>query len=154
MLAVVVLHRLFECLERSVHLFAVGNIYLCGSRPYHNDARAAVFLLEGAYVLAQSLGHFPSCGAVFHVVAVKSFCVVLVKSSFHRHNFLKLIAYGFDVLLLKNLGVHSRLVGVLGVNIPCPEHNVVKRGKRHDVGIVQIFLLVAFTYANLVVLCH
>jgi len=153
-LAVVVFHCLFERGESAVHLFAVRHIYLSGSRPDDNDALARVLLLELAYVLTQRLGHLPACLAVFHVVAVETFGVVLVESSLHRDDFLQLVAHGFDVLFLQNLGIHGCLVGVLRIYIPCSEDYIVELGQWHDVGVVQILLLASFAYANLVVLSH
>ena len=48
----------------------------------------------------------------------------------------------------QNLGVDGRFVSVGGINVPCAEHDVVQRCHAHYVLIQQIFLVVAFAYAD------
>ncbi len=154
MFAVVVAHGLLQCGQAVVYLFVNRHVYLSRRSPYHDDAAKLLLSLETAYILAQSLNHLPSCGTVFHVVAVQTLGIVLVESSLHRYYLLKLIAHGVDVFLLEHLGIHGSLICVLGINVPCGKLYVVEIGDRHNLAHVQILLVGTLAYAYLVVLCH
>ena len=154
MLAVVSLHRSLESCQCAVNLHVNRYVDFCRCSPCNNDARAAVLLLEVSDVLAQRLYHLPAGLAVLHVVAVQALGVVLVECSLHRNNLLQLLAHRVDVLLLQNLGIHGSLIGILRIDIPGAEYDVVEVGKRNDVLVVQILLVCALAHTNLVVLSH
>ena len=154
MLAVVSLHRSLESSQCAVDFHVHRYVDFSRSSPDYNDACAAVLLLEVADVLAQRLNHLPAGLAVLHVVAVQTLGVVLVECSLHRNNLLQLLAHRVDVLLLQNLGIHGSLIGILRIDIPGAEYDVVEVGKRNDVLVVQILLVCALAHANLVVLGH
>ncbi len=78
----------------------------------------------------------------------------MVESGLHGLDVLKLVLYGVDIFFLKNLAVDSRFVCVLGIYVPCAEHDVVEVGQGHDFVIFQIFLFSAFSYADAVILGH
>lgn len=132
----------------------IRNINLCGSGPDHHNAGAVVLGFEIADVLTDLLHHVPTGSAVLDIVAVEALGVVLVKSDLHRLDLLQLITHRVDVFLLEHLSIDSDLIGILRIDIPAAEDDVVELGQRDDVAIVQIFLVLATTHTNLVVLCH
>ena len=154
MLAVVGLHGCFEVSEVVVHLLVDGHVDLGAGSPEHYDAVAAFLGLEGADVLAQGFNHLPTCKAGLYVVAVEALGVVLVEGGLHWHDLLEFIAHGLDVFLFQNFGVHGSLVGVGGIYVPAAEHDIVELGDGDDFVVLQILLVGAATYANLVVLGH
>ncbi len=132
-LAVVGLHGSLEGFERAMHLHVDRHIDFGGSRPEHHDARTAMLALEVAYVLTQRLDHLPSRVAWLDIVAIEPLGIVAVKGCRHGHHLLQLVAHGQDVLLLEHLGIHGSLEGVLGIDIPGAEDDVVELRQRHDV---------------------
>ncbi len=151
---VVGLHGCFEIGELVVHLLVNGHINFGRCGPEHHHAVHAGVGLEVADVLADLLGHVPAVLDYFHIVAVETLGIVLVESGGHGLDGFKLVLDGVDVLFFQNLGVDGRFVSVGGINVPCAEHDVVQRCHAHYVLIQQIFLVVAFAYADFVVLCH
>lgn len=89
--------------------------------------------LEVAYVLTQRLDHLPSRVAWLDIVAIEPLGIVAVKGCRHGHHLLQLVAHGQDVLLLEHLGIHGCLEGILGIDIPGAEDDVVELRQRHDV---------------------
>ena len=154
MLAVVGLHGCFEVSKTIVDLLINWHINLGAGCPKHHDACTIVLLLELADVFTKHLNHLPTGLCIFHIIAIETFCVILVERSFHGNYLLQLVANGQNVLLFQHLGIHGCLEGVLGINIPASEHDVVKTGQRYDFIIFQIFLIVALANTNLVVLSH
>ena len=154
MLAVVSLHSCFESCHCAVFLHVYWYVDLGRCCPNNNDACATVLLLEVADILAESLNHLPASLAVLNVVAVEALSVVLVEGSLHRHHLFQLLAHGVDILLLQHLGIHSCLISILWIYVPCSEYDIVEIGKRHDVLIVQILLVCALANTNLVILSH
>ena len=154
MLLVVGLHGSLKSLDRTVDFLVYRYINLGRCCPEHNDALNACLGLEAADILADLLGHVPAVLDGLHVVAVETLCVIVVESSLHGLDGLKFLADGIDVLLLENLGVDSRLVGVSRINVPCAEHDVVQVSKRNDVLVMEIFLVRATADTDLVILRH
>ena len=153
-LGVVGLHGRLEVGQTVVHRFVHRHIDFGRSRPEHHHALTAVVGFEAADVFAQRLDHVPARGAVFHVVAVQTRGIALVESGGHGANGLQLVFNGEDVFGAQHFGVHSALKGVGGVHVPSTEHQVVERGQRDDVGILQIFLVGTAPHADFIVLCH
>ena len=153
-LAVVSLHGCLKMSERVVHGHIRLHINLCRCSPCHHDTCTVVLCLETADVLTQLLHHVPTSLAVLHVVAVKTFSEVLIKSSLERHNLLKFLLHGQDVLLLQHLSIHCTLKGVGGIHIPSTEYDVVEPGHRHNLRIRKILLIDTTAYTNLVILRH
>ena len=154
MLAIVGLHSGFEVGELIVNQLVDGHIDLCGCSPENDHASATLLVLEITNVLTQSLNHLPTGQALLHVIAIKALGIVLIEGSWHGHNLLQLVAHGVDILLLENLGIHSCLISVLGIDIPTTEHDIVELGEGHDVSIVQITGIGTTTDTHLVVLSH
>ena len=154
MLAVVGLHGSLKVGKMIVNLLADGNIDLGGSSPEDYDTRATVLLLKLADVLLEGLNHLPAGLAVLHVVAIQALGIVLVEGSLHRLDSLKLVLHGIDVLLLEHLSIHCSLIGVLGIDIPTSEDDVVEFSHWNDVCVWQIFLVITTTDTDFVILSH
>ncbi|GFI56877.1 hypothetical protein IMSAG025_00307 [Muribaculaceae bacterium] len=152
MLFVVSLHCSFKRLQSSVNLFIYRNIHLSRCSPKHNHALYAGLFLEIADILADLLGHIPAIFAILHIVSVKTLRIIMVECGFQWLDCLKLVFYRIDILLFQHLCVDSRLVCVGRIYIPCGKHYVIKRCKRNDILIMQIFLVFAFANANLIIL--
>ena len=154
MLFVVGFHGSLESCERAVYLFVNWNVNLGGSCPEHYNAFNTVLFLEVADVLADLLGHVPAVLYGLHVVAVKTFCIVVVKSGLHGNDLLELVLHGVDVFFLEHLAVDSAFVGVLRIDIPCSEHDVVEISDGYDFVVFQIFFVSSFSYTDFVILGH
>ena len=154
MLPVVGLHGSHQRVELTMDGLVVRNIDLCGSSPDNHDAGAVVLGFEIADVLTNLLHHIPAGSAVLDIIAVETLGVVLVKSSLHRLDQLQLITHRIDVFLLEYLSIDSCLIGILWIDIPTAEDDVIEFGQRDDVTIMEVFLLLATPHTNLVVLCH
>ena len=154
MLAVVGLHGSLKVGKMIVNLLAYGYVDLGRCCPEHNDTGATVLLLEVADVLTKCLNHLPTSLAVLHVVAIKTLCVVLVEGSLHGFDGLELVLHRIDILLLEHLGIHSSLIGVLGIYIPATEDDVVEFCHWNDVCVRQIFLVITTTNTDFVILSH
>ena len=154
MLAVVSLHGSLKVGKMIVDFLTYRNINLSRCCPENNDARATVLLLEVADVLLEGLNHLPTSLAILHVVAIKTLCVVLVESSLHWFDSLELVLHGVDILLLKHLCIHCCLIGILRINIPASEYDVIEFCHWNDVCVWQIFLVITTTNADLVILSH
>ena len=154
MLLVVGFHSCLEGCERAVYLFVNGNVNLGRSCPEHYYAVNTVFFLEVADILADLLGHVPAVLYGLHVVTVKTFCIVVVESGLHGNDLLEFVLYGVDVFFLEHLAVDSAFVGVLGIYVPCSEHDVVEVGDGHDFVVFQIFFVSSFSYTDFVILSH
>ena len=154
MLFVVSLHSCFQRSERAVDLLVYRNVDFSRGRPKHNDTAAVVCCLEVADVFANLLHHIPTVSASFHVVTVKTFCIIMVESRLHRNDFNQFALNRLYVFFFKHLSVDSRLVCVCRINVPRTENDVVQICQRHDVFIVKIFLFSTAANADFVVLCH
>ncbi len=154
MLFVVGFHSLFESSQSVVAFLIDGHVNLSRGSPEHYNALNTAFFLEVADVFAELLNHFPAGLAVHDVVAVKTFSVVVVESCSEGHDFLEFVAYGLDVLLFEDFGVHCRFVCVCGVNVPCGKDDVFEIGDGSDFVVFQIFFVSAFTHTDFVVLSH
>ncbi len=154
MLLVVSLHGNLQGGQRAVHLLVDRHIYLGRCGPKHHYALHARFLLKPADILAYLLRHVPAVPAQLHVVAVQTPGVVPVECGGHRLDLLKLVPDGIDVLLLQHLGVDGAFVCIGRIYVPGRKLYIVQVCQRHDVLIVQIFLVFSFAYADLVVLGH
>ena len=154
MLTVVGFHGSHQGVELAMDRLVIRNIDLRGSGPDHHNAGAIVLGFEIADVLTDLLHHVPTGSAVLDIVAVETLGVVLVKSSLHRLDPLQLITHRVDVFLLEHLGIDSSLIGILRIDIPTTEDNIIEFGQRDDVAIMKIFPIFATAHTNLVVLCH
>ena len=154
MLLVVGLHGCLKGCERAVHLLINRNIHLCGCCPEHYHAVYARLLLEAADILADLLGHVPAVGALLHIVAVEALGIVLVERCLEGLDGFQFLLHRIDILFLEHLGIDGRLIGIGRIYVPGCEHDVVERRKRHDVLIMEIFLVGSAAYANLIVLGH
>ncbi len=154
MVAVVGLHGGLKSGEAAVDLLVDGHVDLGRGGPEHDHALHARLLLEPADVLADLPGHVPAVGDSLDVVAVETLGVIAVERGQQGLDGLELRADGVDVLLLEHLGVESRLICVGGIHVPGREHDVVELGQRHDVLVMQVFLVCAAAHADLVILGH
>ena len=89
--------------ERVVHFHIRLNINLCRCSPSHNYTRAVVCSLEVSDILANSLYHLPTVAALLNVVAIKTFCKILIKSGLIRNNLLKFVFYRKNIFLFEHL---------------------------------------------------
>ena len=64
------------------------------------------------------------------------------------------MAHGFDVFLFQHLGIHGCLIGVLRIDVPRSESNVVELCQRNNLAVVQVFLFITTANTYLVVLGH
>ena len=154
MLTVVCLHCCFEGSQCSMDFHINWHVDFSRCSPNDNDACTSILLLEVADVLAKSFYHFPTGLAIFYVVTVKTLRIILVKSSLHWNYFFQFLAHWVDVFLLQYFCIHSCLVSILRINIPCAEYDVVEVSKRNDIFVVQIFFVCTLAYTNLIVLSH
>ena len=125
MLAVISLHGVLEIGKLIVNLLVDGHVDLGRCSPENNYTLATLLCFEVADVLTQRLNHLPTGERGLHIVTIKTLGVVLVEGGGHGHNLLQLFTHRINVLLLKHLGIHCCLIGVLRVHIPATEHDVV-----------------------------
>ena len=78
----------------------------------------------------------------------------MVEGGLHRNDLLQLVAHRLDVLCLEHIGIHRTLIGILGINVPTAEHDIVEAGHRDNLPIVEIALPIATADADLIVLGH
>ena len=154
MLAVVGLHGCLKIREAVVHTLLDRHIDLGRSGPEHDQTATALLSTEATNVLPQLLDHLPTIGTIFHVVTVKTLGIVVIEGGLHRHNLLEFVAYRLNILLFQHLSIDGGLIGVLRIDIPTAEDDIVETGQRHDLAILQILLRGTTTHTNLVVLGH
>ena len=137
-----------------MHFHVHRNIYFCGCSPEYDNTGTSFFCLEITYILTKRLDHVPTCLTVFHVVAFKSFCKVLVECSLHRNNLFQFVLHRVDVLFLEDFTIHSTLVCILRINIPATEYYVFQIRHRDNILVMEVFLVSTLANTNLVVLSH
>ena len=154
MFTIVSLHSSFELSKRTMILLIIRYIDLGRSRPDNNNTCTMVSSFKFSDILAQSLHHIPSCRTILHIVTIQTLRIILIKCGLHWHYFLKFFAYRVNIFLLEYLGIHSCLIRILRINIPCTKNDIFKIGQWHNFTIRKIFFVRAFAYSYFVVLRH
>lgn len=126
MFAVIGLHCGFKSGKCAMYLFVYGNVDFSRSGPDYYDTVAMVVGLKAADVFTQSFYHIPTRSAIFYVVTVEAFGVVVVESGLHRHDGFQFITYGFDVAVAQHFCVQCTLVSVSRINVPSTKYDVVE----------------------------
>ena len=123
-----------------------------GCRPDNHYPAHPLLYLELANILTKSLHHIPTSLAVFHMVSIQTLGKVLVERSLQWLDFLQLVTHWLNVLGLEHLGIDCCLIGILRIEIPNSELDVIQLSQWHDVSIVQILFVFTFSNANFVIL--
>ena len=154
MQTIVGLHGCFEIGQMIVD--ALFNRYINFRRgsPKHHQTATTLLFAETTDIVTQSFDHLPTGSARLHIIATESFRIVMIKGCLHRHNLFEFFSYGFDILLLQHLSIDSRLVGILRIDIPTAEHDIVETGQWNDITVLQILLRGSTSHTDLVVLSH
>ncbi len=153
MFAVVGFHGSLEGFECVVDFLVDGYVNFGGSSPQHNNTIEILLCLEVADILAELFNEFPT-GALLHVVAFETFCVVVVESCSEGFDGFEFLADGVNVLFLENFSIDCAFVCVCGIYVPCCELDVVEVGQGNDVFVMEVLFVSAFTYTHFIVLGH
>ena len=160
MLAVVGFHGRLQGFQGVVYSLVDGHIDFRRGRPQHYDTAALPLLAEAADVGTQHFHHLPASGDALaisnplDIIAVQALGIVLVERGRHGDYLLQLLTNGGYILFVQHLGVHGGLIGILRIDVPGAENNIVQPRQRHDVCISEVFLVSAATHAHLVHLGH
>ena len=106
MFFVVGFHGCLEGCECAVDFLVDGNVDFCRSGPEDYNAVNAFFFLEVADVFAELFDHIPAVFCVLDVVAVETFCIVVVESCFEGFDGFEFLADGVDVFLFEDFSIH------------------------------------------------
>ena len=91
-----------------------------------------MLLLEDFDVVPELLGQIHLILGLLDVASAQSLYVMLVEDRGPGTNFLELRPNGLEQRRIKNSGVYGGVIGVLGINIPAAEHEVLQGSERHE----------------------
>ena len=119
-----------------------------GTAPDHHEAVELVLLLELADVLANLLGEIELVLPFLDVRALNIFHIIAVKRGRHGFQALQELFGLGQVLRAEHARVGGGLIGIVRVDVPAAEDEVVEAGQTHELLDFRHARLRAFSQAN------